>query len=171
MTRLESVAWTLAGGAVTVFVLSAVLKGRPWATAFLAIALAVALWSRHVPLVAGMALGVIGWLFLTGFIINGQGEIRLSGWADVIRLAVLIGIAPVVALLSRPREPRTLEAGMPAAPEELVWAEPHRLVGGDGLGTHVSSGVSDGDRPCRRPAVVTPHLGPRIRGMRNGTVR
>jgi hypothetical protein len=51
MTRLESVAWTLAGGGATWLALSAVLKGQSWAAAFAMILVAVAplacLGTRH----------------------------------------------------------------------------------------------------------------------------
>jgi hypothetical protein len=175
MTRLESVAWTLAGGSMTVLVLSAVLKDQPWMTAFLAIAAAVALWARRAPLVAGMSLGVIGWFFVTGFDVNSEGNLWFAGWVDVVRLAVLVGVAPVAVLVGRLlRVEHAEQYGLEMrAPEDMVWATPHRLMGSGSrsgsLGERVvSSGVSDGDRYCR-PAAVVPHMGPRIRGMRNGT--
>jgi hypothetical protein len=169
MTRLESAAWTLASGSVTVFALSAVLRGQPWLSAFLAIAVVVTLWARRAPLVAGMALGVVGWLFLTGFDVNSLGNLWLSGMGDVVRLLVLIAVAPAVALAGRllwPGERDNMDADMPGPPEDQVWVTPHRLMGIGGRA--VSSEVPGADR-YRRTTAAAPHLGPRSRGMRNGT--
>jgi hypothetical protein len=116
-----------------------------------------------------MALGVVGWLFLTGFDVNSLGNLRVSGWGDAIRLLVLIAMAPTTALAGRllwPGERDNVDADMPGPPEDQVWVTPHRLMGFGGR--DVSSGVSGGGR-YRRPTAAAPHLGPRSRGMRNGT--
>lgn len=172
MTRLESVAWILAGGGATLFALSAVLEGRSWAVAFAVILVAVAAWLWRAPVLAGMALGVIGWLMLTGIDLNPAGELRVSGWADLVRLGILVGLVPVEALVRLGA--RYLRQGQESdeahQPEALIWAAPHRLIDNGALGVGVSSGVSDGGRHCR-PAVVTPQERPRLRGRRSQPVR
>lgn len=168
MTRLESVAWALAGGGATLFVLSAVLKGQSWAVAFVAIVVAVAAWSWRAPVVAGMALGVIGWLMVTGIDLNPAGELRVSGWADVVRLGILVGVAPVGAVvrLGTRSWRQSRDSAEVDEPGALIWAAPHRLIDNDASGVRVPSGVSDGGRHSR-PAVATPHMDPELRGRRS----
>jgi hypothetical protein len=113
MTRLESSAWPLAGGAACVFALAVVLDGLPWPVAFVAVACAVAAWAWMSPLVAGAAVGGIAWLCVTGFDVHRFGDIRITGSEDAMRAAVLIlaGLlaawvhAMVEARRARPRPP------------------------------------------------------------------
>ena len=45
----------------------------------------------------GVALisGGIGWLVVTGFVVNDFGVLALSGWADALRLLALLGAAEI----------------------------------------------------------------------------
>lgn len=93
MTDFDSSVWTLAGGAGTVFVLAVVLKDRPWAVGFVAVLLAVGLWSLRARMAEALALGGIGWLLVTGFEVNGTGALHFTGWADADRGGALAAVA------------------------------------------------------------------------------
>ena len=42
---------------------------------------------------AALLVGGIGWLVVTGFVVNHQGDLSLSGPADLGRLGALLGVA------------------------------------------------------------------------------
>lgn len=90
MTRLESVAWPLAFGGASVFVLAVVLDRLPWQTAFVAMAAVIVGWSWQGPVIVGAALGVIGWPCVTGFDVHRFGYIGVTGGDDVVRGALLV---------------------------------------------------------------------------------
>jgi hypothetical protein len=90
MTRLESSAWSLAGGSACVFALAVVLGRQPWQVAFVVVVLAVLGWAWLSPVVAGAAIGGIAWLCVTGFDVHRFGDIRITGRDDVLRVAVLV---------------------------------------------------------------------------------
>ena len=46
---------------------------------------------------AAAAVGGIGWLFLTGFVVNEYGELRIHGLGDLLRLALLLSVAVIVS--------------------------------------------------------------------------
>jgi hypothetical protein len=168
MTRLEPSAWPLAAGSATVFALSVLLRSFTWTVGFVVLVVAVAAWSLRAPVITGVALGVIAWLFLTSFDVNADGALRFSGWADVARVWVLIGAALAAAAIGRMSAWWYGRYGTEAdEPEELIWAAPHRLIGDGVLGVQVSSGVSDGDHSR---TAATPSVRPQTRGV-NGTVR
>ena len=48
--------------------------------------------------VPALAVGVIGWLFVIGFVVNDGGALRLTGVADLERLVGLLGVAQACAL-------------------------------------------------------------------------
>jgi len=48
-----------------------------------------------------VAVGAIGWLFVTGFVVNDAGVLRLTGVGDLGRLVVLLGVAQVGVLADR----------------------------------------------------------------------
>jgi hypothetical protein len=96
MTRLESSVWPLAGGSACVFALAVVLDRLPWQAAFVAVVLAVAIWSWPGPVVAGAAIGGVAWLCVTGFDVYRFGDIKVTGSDDAVRAAVLI-LAGVLA--------------------------------------------------------------------------
>jgi hypothetical protein len=90
MTRLESSAWSLAGGSACVFALAVVLGRQPWQVGFVVVVLAVLGWAWLTPVVAGAAIGGIAWLCVTGFDVHRFGDIRITGRDDVLRVAVLV---------------------------------------------------------------------------------
>jgi hypothetical protein len=90
MARLEASAWPLACGSACVFALAVVLKRLPWQLAFAAVVLAVLAWAWRSPLIAGVALGAIAWLCVTGFDVHRFGDIRITGSDDAARAAVLV---------------------------------------------------------------------------------
>lgn len=49
-----------------------------------------------------MSLGVFAWLFLTGFVVNDLGELRVHGGEDWLRLAVLLGSTWLIGHATRP---------------------------------------------------------------------
>lgn len=90
MARLESAAWPLAFGGASVFVLAVVLDRLPWQAATVAVAAVIIGWSWHGPVIVGVALGVIGWLCVTGFDVHRFGYIGVTGGDDVVRGALLV---------------------------------------------------------------------------------
>lgn len=83
-------AWPLAFGGASVFVLAVVLDRLPWQAAFAAVAVAVVGWAWRGPMVVGAALGVIAWLCVTGFDVHRLGYIGSAGGPDAVRGAVLV---------------------------------------------------------------------------------
>jgi hypothetical protein len=161
MTRLESSAWPLAAGSATVFAISVVLRSLTWTVGFVVLAVAVAAWSLRTPIITGVVLGVIAWLFLTSFDVDSDGALRFSGRADLARVGVLIGAALAAAAAGRMAAWSSGRYGTESGePGELIWAAPHRLVG--------EAALSDGDHDGR--VAVTPSLRPPTRGV-NGAVR
>jgi hypothetical protein len=96
MTRLESSAWSLAGGCASVFALAVVLGGLPWQAGFAAVVGAVLAWAWLSPVIAAAAIGGVGWLCVTGFDVQRLGDIRITGRDDVLRAVALV-LAGVLA--------------------------------------------------------------------------
>ena len=96
MTRLESSAWSLAGGCASVFALAVVLGGLPWQAGFAAVVGAVLGWAWLSPLTTAAALGGVGWLCVTGFDVQRLGDIRITERDDVLRAVALV-LAGVLA--------------------------------------------------------------------------
>lgn len=90
MERSECSAWSLAGGALCLFVLAVLLKDLATPVVLAVLAVAVGLWSLYARVWAGAALGVIAWLLLTGFEVGGTGDLVFSGVADAVRLGLLV---------------------------------------------------------------------------------
>lgn len=97
MTRLESAACSLTGGAVCVFVLAVALNRLPWQATFAAVAVTVVAWGWRNRLIVGAAIGVIAWLCVTGFDVYRLGEIRITGIEDVVRAAALVSAGVLAA--------------------------------------------------------------------------
>jgi hypothetical protein len=75
--------------------------GVPHALRPLLVALVVAGCSLGLRAVPALAVGAIGWLFVTGFVVNHGGALRLTGVGDLGRLAVLLAVTQVCVLASR----------------------------------------------------------------------
>ncbi|GAA4575792.1 hypothetical protein [Planotetraspora kaengkrachanensis] len=60
--------------------------------------------------VAALATAVMGWLVATGFLVNQEGELRLAGWPDLWRLAVLVAAVVAGTLWGRIRIARRAAA-------------------------------------------------------------
>ena len=75
--------------------------GAPDSLRALLVIAVVAGCSLGVRAVPALAVGVIGWLFVTGFVVNDAGALRLSGVGDLGRLVVLLGVAQGSALAGR----------------------------------------------------------------------
>ena len=66
-----------------------------------AVALLVAALSTGRTVAVAVCVAVIGWLFVTGFAVNSLGELRVTGPADGVRVAVLLAGAMLGRLASR----------------------------------------------------------------------
>ena len=67
----------------------------------LLVAVVVAGCSLGLRPVPALAVGLIGWLFVIGFVVNDGGMLRLTGVADLGRLVGLLGVAQACALAGR----------------------------------------------------------------------
>jgi hypothetical protein len=52
---------------------------------------------------AALATAAMGWLVATGFLVNREGELRFTGWPDLLRLAVLVAAVAAGTLWGRIR--------------------------------------------------------------------
>jgi hypothetical protein len=84
--RLAVVLW---GGLALVDV----TRGAPSYAGLGALTLLVIACSVGVAARTAAAAGAIGWLLVTGFVVNHEGLLRYDGPADVARLAFLVGVA------------------------------------------------------------------------------
>ena len=133
MTRLESSAWSLAGGSACVFALAVVLGRQPWQVAFVVVVAAVLGWAWLSPLVAGAAIGGIAWLCVTGFDVHRFGDVRITGRDDVLRVAALV-LAGVLAAAAH----ALAGAWSRHRSVDPLWAEFH----GTGSRTDLKTGTS-----------------------------
>ncbi len=122
MTRLESSAWSLAGGSASVFALAVVLGRLPWRPAFAAVLVAVLFWAWLSPVAAAAAIGGIAWLCVTGFDVNRSGDIRITGRDDALRAGALV-LAGVLAAAAHAAARRS----RPAVVDPL-WADFHQTA-------------------------------------------
>lgn len=95
LERLESAAWSLAGGVLCAFVIAVVLKNMPWPVGFAIAAASVVGWSLAASPVVGAVLGVVAWTFVTGFDVVGSGDLVVRGSWDLARLLALAGAGTV----------------------------------------------------------------------------
>ena len=65
-------------------------------------ALVVAACSRRCGIGTAAVIGLLGWMFATGFVVNSVGELRITRSGDYWRLAFLVAVAVLSAALSRP---------------------------------------------------------------------
>jgi hypothetical protein len=136
MTRLESSAWSLAGGSACVFALAVVLGRQPWQVAFVVVVLAVLGWAWLSPVVAGAAIGGIAWLCVTGFDVQRFGDIRITGRDDVLRVAVLVLAGILAAAAHALAEARSRHRSV-----DPLWAEFHG-AGSTGSNADLETGTS-----------------------------
>ena len=129
MTRLESSAWSLAGGSACVFALAVVLGRQPWQVGFVVVVLAVLGWAWLTPVVVGPAIGGIAWLCVTGFDVHRFGDVSITGRDDVLRVAALV-LAGALAAAAH----ALAEAWSRHRSVDPLWAEFH----GTGLETGTS---------------------------------
>ncbi|MDN3355038.1 hypothetical protein [Actinomadura sp. DC4] len=130
MTRLESCAWSLAGGSACVFALAVVLGGLPWQVGFAAVAVAVLTWGWLSPVIGAAAIGGVAWLCVTGFDVHRLGDVRITGRDDVLRAVVLVLAGVLTASAHALAE--VTSGGRPTDP---LWAEFHET----GLGPNVTT--------------------------------
>ncbi|RAY13786.1 hypothetical protein DPM19_19225 [Actinomadura craniellae] len=101
MDRGEASVFHFVAGAGCVFVLALAFKGVAVSTASAFLAGTVALWSLHTRIATGMALGLVAWLLCTGFVVNGSGELAVTGVADGGRLGLFVAAGLAGALAGR----------------------------------------------------------------------
>ena len=70
------------------------------------VAVVVAACSVRQRVRTAVAVGVTGWLFVTGFLGDRHGELVVHGPADVVRVVLLVTAAVATALGTRPRGAR-----------------------------------------------------------------
>ncbi|CAN5486954.1 hypothetical protein BH10ACT10_BH10ACT10_22740 [soil metagenome] len=70
------------------------------------VVLLVAACSRHQPVGTAGAIGVVGWLFLDGFVSHAHGVLAVDGTGDLVRLALLVAVALAAASRTRTRGAR-----------------------------------------------------------------
>jgi hypothetical protein len=66
-----------------------------------AVAALVAVLAGHQPYVVGLGVAGTGWLFLDGFVSHTGGDLRGTGPADLLLLAVLVVVAALAGALTR----------------------------------------------------------------------
>lgn len=103
LTRKPDLALAWAFGGSFVVVTAAHVLGLPHYVSLSLVGVVTALSARRAPLGQAVGGAVLGWLFVTGFVMNGYGELRYHGFADVERLLLLLGVAVASARWSPPR--------------------------------------------------------------------
>ncbi len=62
----------------------------------LAVVTVVLSWLSTVP--GALGIGAMSWLFYSGFVVHGQGQLAVSGTRDAVAAAILVGLGLVVSL-------------------------------------------------------------------------
>jgi K+-sensing histidine kinase KdpD len=101
------------------------------ATAFVVLAVAVALCASFMGWAALLFTAGFGWLLFNGFVVDGDGTLHWHGGSDLLRLAVLLGSAiGVAALRSMQLRGRVRRANVSSAmPVEVHQPQPTRFGG------------------------------------------
>jgi hypothetical protein len=73
----------------------------PGSVGLLLVMVVVALSSLDATWAATLGGAMLGWLFVTGFVINQFGELRIAGTGDAWRLLLLVGVAVTSAAARR----------------------------------------------------------------------
>lgn len=87
-------------GSVTTLDVGSAAGAPRWLRTLL-VAMVVAACSLRLRTVPALAMGLIGWLLVTGFVVNEAGVLRLTGAGDLGRLVVLLAVALGGALAGR----------------------------------------------------------------------
>ena len=66
--------------------------------------------------VGALATSVWGWLFLDGFVVHQYGDLGWDGWADVVRLGVLVAAAVVGTAIGLAQRKSTVPVATPRNP-------------------------------------------------------
>ena len=99
VTTHRPAAYSVAGGAAALFVLSAFAPdlGLPDTYTVPLAALITAAASVGISFSAALSVAGIGWLCLTGFVFNNYGELHIHGLEDWQRLTLMLGTAVIVS--------------------------------------------------------------------------
>lgn len=138
----------LAAAFSTSFLLVAVAQvvGLSTYEAVTLIAIVVGLCSTGATWPATLGVAVIGWLFVTGFVINSRGELHITGLPDLSRLLLMLGVAVASRAAGRSgvRTSRRLNVIRLTGPSpSTVVAQPARCdhVEGDGTVAARAAGI------------------------------
>ncbi len=118
-------------GTMYLFVTASLIIGLSTSWAVALVALLVGIFSRGSGWPASLGVALIGWLFVTGFVINRLGELDLSGPGDAWRLLLLVEVAVLATAVSRRRRgvaesPGVIRVAGPSPAADL--AEPQRPI-------------------------------------------
>lgn len=131
-TRYDGVRVAAAFGGCYLAVTVAATAGVPAPAAVLLVALLVGVCSVGAGAPAALGSALLGWLFVTGFVVNRDGVLRLTGSADVVRLVVLLAVALAVAGATRVLLRHHARTGgrvtVPAPPEQSLALASRRVV-------------------------------------------
>lgn len=77
--------------------------GLPTVAGVVVVATVTALCSRRVNAVTALGVAVLGWLFVTGFVLNRYGELHVHRLTGVALLVLLLAIAEATAMRDQRR--------------------------------------------------------------------
>ena len=111
----------------------------PASVGLLLVTVVVALSSLDATWAATLGGALLGWLFVTGFVINQFGELRIAGTGDAWRLLLLVGVGVTSAAERRWHVRTRTRLGWIVAARPTASAEPEapsrmfRRIAGRGL--------------------------------------
>jgi hypothetical protein len=83
------------------------LAGAPAIIQMAVVAVLLVVCSLNQPYWAAVAVAVVAWLLVTGFVVNQYGDLHFSGRRDLFRLSVLVLLATAAAGWRGPTRPVT----------------------------------------------------------------
>lgn len=89
------------------------LAGAPAITQIGVAAVLLVVCSLNQPYWAALAIAMVAWLLVTGFVVNQYGDLHLSGKGDLVRLSVLVLLALTAAGWRRQTRITTDHDGQP----------------------------------------------------------